>query len=250
MGKKLKSFEELSESFKTDASRAAEKKAGVKSKPDTNEEAVTDATENEKVEEKVETVTEKKSIPVNVEETDTEEVDESYEVDADDDDFPDDQDEVEGDEDTVEDVPDEDEEPDDEDVSVDEDSDEDDLVDEDDVEMEVQQITTILLPKRNCHVCRHLMPTMPNKLPKKLGGNGKDGYGGEFDCYTNDNCPARIMSLVFNPFTQDRIDEAVAEFNADGDTSSMQALYDEAKSISPDIHAELHYRMKQAMATS
>lgn len=97
-----------------------------------------------------------------------------------------------------------------------------------------------------CHACRHLMPTMPDQLPKSLGG-GKLHYGREFDCYTEDGCPARYLTLEFSPFTDEVIDEAVAAFKATGDLATLEALYTEARNTSKAIWKDVHTRVTAAL---
>lgn len=94
---------------------------------------------------------------------------------------------------------------------------------------EIERITPkhtaeIKLPKRICHVCRHLMPAMPETLPEKFGGNDEDAYGKFFDCYQDDGCPAQHLTIVFNPISEEEINEAASAFVHAGKPKKMNKL--------------------------
>jgi hypothetical protein len=103
--------------------------------------------------------------------------------------------------------------------------------------------TIIRLPKKKCHMCRHLMPTMPDTLPKEFGGNGKPGYGGDFDCYTDEMCPARYIQLEYNPFTDAVVKEAVDAFKESGDMDELLSLYTKAQNASKATWQDVHQRV-------
>lgn len=98
-----------------------------------------------------------------------------------------------------------------------------------------------------CGICRHLQPTMPATLPKKFGGNGK-AFGQAFSCYDEPGCPAQHVNLVFYPFNEEKVAEAVKDFMATSNMTQLQSLYDAAMEVGEIYHAELAEMVKVEMA--
>ena len=98
-----------------------------------------------------------------------------------------------------------------------------------------------------CGICRHLQPTMPATLPKKFGGNGK-AFGQAFSCYDEPGCPAQHVNLVFYPFNEEKVAEAVKDFMATSNMTQLQSLYDAAMEVGEVYHAELADMVKVEMA--
>lgn len=111
---------------------------------------------------------------------------------------------------------------------------------------EVVQETIVTLLRKECHICHHLFPTAPTRIPKKYGG-GKEEYGHAFPCYTDDGCPAQHVQFIFNPFTDDILKEAVDLFKSTGDVDRMKGLYKEAKDMSEAIWADVHRRVTEML---
>ena len=122
--------------------------------------------------------------------------------------------------------------------------DEEDKADEFEEVTELKEEVVITLPLRKCNRCLHLMPTMTKKLPKELGGHT---YGHEFDCFDRLDCPARSIKLVFNPFTNERIDEVVRAFLEDSNLKPMNEMYAEAKKISVGVYEDVHEKVRQRL---
>lgn len=113
-------------------------------------------------------------------------------------------------------------------------------------EREVVQETVVPLKYKKCHVCRHLFPTIPDSLPSKWGGNGK-AYGKEFECFTEDGCPAQYLRFIFNPLTDEIVADAVKSFLDTGYHEKLTNLYDQAKEISESVWQDLHVRVTEML---
>lgn len=114
--------------------------------------------------------------------------------------------------------------------------------------IELVEEVCVTLPFIRCHVCRHLMPTLPQVLPKTYGGDGKSNYGDEFDCFDKPECPAQRLKMIFNPFSDERIGEAVEAFVDTGSMKELNSLYKEAKKISLGVYEDLHTKVRHKLA--
>jgi len=114
-------------------------------------------------------------------------------------------------------------------------------------EYEEVYISSIKLPKKECMRCLHLMPS----LWKKIGPQGKQvPYGKEYPCYTDDGCPANAYELVYDPFTDDMILEAVMAFRENADGDGIAKLMAEAKKLGSTITERVKTAIAEAMAAS
>lgn len=117
-------------------------------------------------------------------------------------------------------------------------------------EVNVEANAQIPLPYRKCHVCRHLMPSLPSTLSTKFGGDGKSDFGDSFDCYTEEQCPARFIQLIYFPFSDDKIAKAVEEFLNDGDLTRINEMYAKAPNYGQVVYDDLHSRIVEAVTNA
>lgn len=111
-------------------------------------------------------------------------------------------------------------------------------------EPEVESLV-INLPKKDCYVCRNLNPNLPKYLPAKYGGHSSKSkiFGQTFTCLDDPRCPAKTVQVIYNPFTEEMISEAV-ELLKKGDPSEIYKIYEKASSIS----AGLRERVQEMIA--
>ena len=119
--------------------------------------------------------------------------------------------------------------------------------DEGDEEVILSERLIVKTKYNKCGICRHLQPTMPTTLPKKFGGNGK-AFGQAFSCYDEPGCPAQHVNLVFYPFNEEKVAEAVKDFMATSNMTQLQSLYDAAMEVGEVYHTELADMVKAEMS--